>query len=163
MTRDEVYNLIDKETGYLSHVREYEPDRVPVVSDWLMRIKHEAAGFIHSTDSIDHIIRLAGFCVACMEGHGAIRREDSMFLYPLSRDGVYGIIDGERAYQNALPPSRTDGSTKMISGYAAMIDHYTRAAIDGWVTDNTDWKALDNVRKIAGICVRCLEEHAVTT
>jgi hypothetical protein len=40
-----------------------------------------------------------------------------------------------------------------------MVDHYLRAAIDGWVTTAGDCVALDNLRKVAAVCVRCLEEH----
>ncbi len=75
------------------------------------------------------------------------------------RDDVYNLIDGERDYQDKLSSSRTDGSSKTVGDYLVMLDRYVRLAQDAW-TDNAGCeKALDQIRKVAGIAVHCMEDH----
>lgn len=77
----------------------------------------------------------------------------------LSRYEVYELINGERAYQNALPPSRTDGSEKTVGDYLTMLRSYMAKADAAWTDNNGNYPALDVVRKIAGIAVHCMEDH----
>ena len=77
------------------------------------------------------------------------------------RQVVYEAIDEERAYQNELPPTRTDGSRKSVGEYVTMLSYYVPKAIAAWTCYSGNSAALDVIRKIAAICVRCMEEHGI--
>lgn len=73
---------------------------------------------------------------------------------------VYAAIDGERDYQNNLPSNRSEDPTRvrMVSEYLTMLDHYVRHAQDAWTTRAGIEVPLHDMRKIAGLAVRCMEE-----
>lgn len=48
---------------------------------------------------------------------------------------------------------------RSVDGYVLMIDHYLRAAISSWAIQ-IDEESRFELRKVAAVCVRCLEEHA---
>lgn len=75
------------------------------------------------------------------------------------REVIYDVIDGERDYQDALPPTRTDGHPRSVGDYLVMLDEYGRRAKIAWTDNPGDEQALDVVRKIAGIAVHCMEDH----
>jgi len=75
------------------------------------------------------------------------------------RSDVYAAIDGERAYQGTLGPTRTDGEERSVGDYLVMLGTYYRRATEGWTNSAGTEIALDNMRKIAAIAVRCMEEH----
>ena len=81
----------------------------------------------------------------------------------ITRDEVYNAIDGERNYQDALGPKRTDDSDKSVGDYLIMMDTYFRKAKDGWTDHPGTGHSLAQIRKIAAICVRCMEEHGAVT
>ena len=81
----------------------------------------------------------------------------------LTREQVYERIDVERQYQDHLPSNRTDGSDKQVGSYLTMMRHYMTKAEEAWTMNRGDSAALDNVRKIAAIAVRCMEEHGAPT
>lgn len=72
---------------------------------------------------------------------------------------VYKLIDGERDYQDSLTPDRTDGSDKTVGDYLVMLKYYTDAALAAWTTSPGTAASLDIIRKCAGICVHCMEDH----
>lgn len=80
---------------------------------------------------------------------------------PATREDVYRAIDSERAYQNALGPERREPreTSHSVGDYLTMLAVYQHKAEVAW-TDNpgTD-EAMKAIRKIAGICVRAMEEH----
>ena len=77
----------------------------------------------------------------------------------MTREQVFELINGERDYQNKLGPERTDGSDKTVGDYLTMLRCYLRKAEDAW-TDNAGCEpALDQIRKVAAIAVRCMEDH----
>ena len=76
-----------------------------------------------------------------------------------TREEVYKVIDSERDYQNSLGVNRTDGSSKTAGEYLIMIDHYLAHAKEVWTANPGVKMALHDIRKIAGIAVRCMEEH----
>lgn len=77
----------------------------------------------------------------------------------MERRKVYELIDGERSYQDTLPPSRTDGVPHTVGDYLVMLDCYLRRAKDDWTNNAGNEQALDEIRKIAGIAVHCMEDH----
>ena len=82
---------------------------------------------------------------------------------PITRDEVYALIDGERYYQdNVIKPdiNRTGCAGMHSPGeFLVMLDTYLKRAMAGWTEEGSDWVALDNIRKIAGIAVNCMEQH----
>ena len=78
---------------------------------------------------------------------------------PSRREEIYKIIDEERVYQNTLPPERTEGVPHTVGNYLVMMRHYMGRAEDAWTLNPGDKKALDVIRKIAAIAVRCMEEN----
>ncbi len=78
---------------------------------------------------------------------------------PASRDQVYEAIDSERDYQDALGADRTDGFDHTVGEYLVMLDTYLRKAKDAWTMNAGNKAALEEIRKIAGISVRCMEDH----
>lgn len=78
-----------------------------------------------------------------------------------ARELVYKAIDGERAYQDALPSTRTDGSTCTVGDYITMLQYYNAKLIEAWTMNPGDKQALDVFRKVAGIAVHCMEDHGV--
>lgn len=77
----------------------------------------------------------------------------------MKREDVYKLIDSERDYQNSLGASRTDGSKKTVGDYLTMMNAYLQKAVEDWTFNPGCEKALDEIRKIAAITVRCMEEH----
>lgn len=172
----EVFAVIDGERDYqydrwVAACQEadipYTPDSEKPVSDWLMFIEGEyneavkTARHVAGSPLLEHFRKLAALCVACMEVHGAFERAGTWHPAPLSRKLVYQIIVGERKYQDDLGPSRTDGATHSAMGYLTMFSTYLRRAIDGWTENPGDDVALDNIRKLAGIAVHCMEDHGI--
>jgi hypothetical protein len=77
----------------------------------------------------------------------------------LNRKSIYHLIDGERDYQDSLLSNRTDGSEKSVGDYITMLQHYQQRLVEAWTINAGNTAALDIMRKIAGISVRCMEEH----
>lgn len=75
------------------------------------------------------------------------------------RAEVYAAVDGERDYQDNLPPTRSDGGDRSVGEYVLMLNHYVRLANAAWTDNPGDAQALEVVRKIAGIAVHCMEDH----
>ncbi len=76
-----------------------------------------------------------------------------------SRKEVYTVIDGEREYQNSLGSDRTDGANHSVGDYLTMMRTYFRKAEDAWTNKPGVEASLHEIRKIAAIAVRCMEEH----
>lgn len=76
-----------------------------------------------------------------------------------TRKEVYAVIDGERSYQDALGPDRTDGTETTVGEYITMLQHYQIKLVEAWTLNPGDASALDVMRKIAGIAVHCMEDH----
>ena len=77
-----------------------------------------------------------------------------------TRAEVYAVIDGERNYQENLPPTRSVNPKRIreVSEYLTMLDHYVRHAQDAWTTQVGHEVPLDDMRKIAALAVRCMED-----
>jgi hypothetical protein len=79
----------------------------------------------------------------------------------MERKDVYKLIDGEREYQQDLEKdsSRHDGHKHTVGDYLVLLNSYVSKANTAWSDNGTDTQALDVIRKIAGICVHCMEEY----
>jgi hypothetical protein len=90
-------------------------------------------------------------------------------LGPHSRTFVFSSIDSERDYQDARwgaslsggRPATQDapGGSRSVDEYILYISGYSDKLKDlGATTDDTLAK-LNFVRKVAGLCVACMEQH----
>lgn len=79
----------------------------------------------------------------------------------LHRDFVYKAIDGERDYQDSLGPDRREDSESQhsVGDYLTMLSTYLRKAQDEWTNKPGVTPSLHQVRKLAAICVKCMEQH----
>jgi hypothetical protein len=79
----------------------------------------------------------------------------------MERKDVYKLIDGERDYQSSLETdrSRHDGHRHTVGDYLVMLNSYMSKANNAWTDNGTDLPALDVIRKLAGICIHCMEEY----
>jgi len=77
----------------------------------------------------------------------------------MKRKDVYKLIDGERDYQDQLPPNRTSGGDHTVGDYLVMLNSYLHEANHAWTMNAGDIPALDNIRKIGAIAIRCMEDH----
>lgn len=68
-------------------------------------------------------------------------------------------IEEEIDYAMGLGSDRTDGSPKTVGEYLTMLDTYLRRAQDAWTTTAGTEAARHEIRKIAAIAVRCLDDH----
>jgi len=88
MKREEVYKVIDTERDYqdkkwgntLSGGRPGNGERtvdefILYISGYSDKTKAFAAEFADTEKKLDMIRKVAGLCVACMEQHGALKRE----------------------------------------------------------------------------------------
>lgn len=80
------------------------------------------------------------------------------------RKEVYEAIDSERAYQDSRwnESTTTSGGHHSISEWLAYIEDYLREAQHLLAREPkqvSDPKAIQIVRKIAGMAVKCMEEH----
>ncbi len=77
------------------------------------------------------------------------------------RKEVYVAIDTEREYQDNLPPSRSAGRNLTQAEFFPLIDIYLARAKSAWVGAPGAYveDAQSNIRKIAALCVRCMEQY----
>lgn len=81
----------------------------------------------------------------------------------LTREQVYQVIDGERAYQENLPiaqRSQQQGQPTQAE-FFAMIDVYLAKAKSDWTFNQGSYVESSQaaIRKIAALCVRSMELH----
>ena len=79
-----------------------------------------------------------------------------------SRNEVYAAVDSEREYQEyVVEPSLADQGVNQhnVAGELVLMKLYLDRATNLWAGRPTNETALDCVRKIAGIAVRCMEHH----
>lgn len=78
----------------------------------------------------------------------------------MNRSKVYSVIDSERDYQDALIAGGTyEKAIHTVGEEVLMICHYSDLAKEAWTKNYGDVAALNQVRKIAALCVRCMENH----
>jgi hypothetical protein len=79
-------------------------------------------------------------------------------MVKVSRSEVYAAIDSERIYQDHLwgdqminPPS--------IDAFACYVQGYTNQLVEKCSTSEDVDARLNFFRKVAGLCVACMEQH----
>lgn len=82
----------------------------------------------------------------------------------MKREQVYAAIDGEREYQDRVWGQSSEGGRpgngfRTVDAYAAYLQRYQNVLIEVVGTSDDDNKKLDIIRKIAGLCVVCMEQH----
>lgn len=83
-----------------------------------------------------------------------------------TRQEVFAAIDGERAYQDGQWPENAPSDPRPLSigEYILLIEEYCAKARLEWSrARRPEIEALHQIRKIAGIAVRCMENHGAPT
>jgi hypothetical protein len=79
------------------------------------------------------------------------------------RANVYSAIDTERDYQDRIWKDQNNPNNPnplTIGEFILLLEEYTTQARQAWSKEQKpELKALDTVRKIAGIAVNCMENH----
>ncbi len=80
----------------------------------------------------------------------------------MDRKQVYENLDTERKYQESLNPGWIHGGKPAVGLEILLAEDYLRVAREAWRTGYGDKNAgLAELRKVAGILVRCFENHGV--
>ena len=77
----------------------------------------------------------------------------------MDRKDVYNLIDAERDYQDTLGSDRIDGHKHLVGEELVLLQVYTQKALDAWVNNPGEIKAMAVVLKVAAIAVRCIENN----
>jgi len=179
LTRADVYSRIDGERDYQDKRWPHDAPSVGShdVGTYILFMKGYVAKAVETAcfsarheQCIEHFRKIAALAVRCMEGHGAAPRldlrpgqlyDDPLALVHGDRSVIYGVIDGERDYQGRLGADRTAGKPHEVGAYLLMLSEYVDKAQEAWTGRAGDEGALDVLRKVAGIAVRCMEVHGV--
>ena len=79
----------------------------------------------------------------------------------MKRSGVYLLIDEERNYQDKVEWDHQGKPT--VEAEILMIEEYVAKARQAWVTSDGDKPSLHELRKVAAMAIRCLENHGDLT
>lgn len=84
----------------------------------------------------------------------------------MERDKVYELIDSERDYQDKrwadTASSKAEGKgalDRTVDEFALYINTYARKLADIAGSTDDPKEKLEFVRKVAGLCVACMEAH----
>jgi hypothetical protein len=77
------------------------------------------------------------------------------------RKSVYKAIDTERDYQDTKWGDPSGDGSRSIDEFALYISGYTNQLVHIASTTSDSEAKLDVMRKIAGLCVACFEQHGV--
>lgn len=73
---------------------------------------------------------------------------------------VFAIIMGERMYQDAqLEKSRFQIEIQTVAAELLLMKSYLDKAMEAWTYNYGDAPALHEIRKVAALAVRCMENH----
>ena len=78
----------------------------------------------------------------------------------MDRALVYEFIDAERHHQDSLGDVRTDGHQHSVCEELVLLQVYLDKAFLAWTGNPGDWYAVQAIKKVAAIAVRCMENHA---
>jgi hypothetical protein len=74
----------------------------------------------------------------------------------IKREHVYLIIESERKYQDDNWPG-----TASVGEHLVLMQTYLNQAMQKWTHTKGDESALEEIRKIAALAIRCMEQHGV--
>ena len=80
-----------------------------------------------------------------------------------SRAEVLEVIDGERTYQDNLPPERYDGRELTIGDYLTLMRTYLREAEDRMNRCAGNRMAMHSVRKITALGIKAMMQFEAPT
>ena len=67
---------------------------------------------------------------------------------------VYEAITRERIYQDKVWENKLK-----VGEHVALLNFYVQELNRAWTVNSGDFMAMEVIRKIAGICVRCMEQN----
>lgn len=79
-----------------------------------------------------------------------------------TRNEVYDAVDTERIYQSNVisqDPNRCMLIPKSVGDYIVMLSAYINRTQQTWCDTPGNEQTLHFIRKIAGIAVKCMEQH----
>lgn len=80
----------------------------------------------------------------------------------MDRSEVYKIIDGERDYQDSLNPGMEHDGVPTVEAEILMMEEYLKDVRSAWTHEHGGHqKALDLLRKVVSMGIRCFEHHGV--
>ncbi len=85
------------------------------------------------------------------------RVRDKKAGHKASRFEAFLVLDGERKYQDGL-----NGRELTVGEEILLLQEYATRAREEWTTDfdtNPEVEALNMIRKIGAIALRCMEHH----
>lgn len=85
-------------------------------------------------------------------------KETQMSIRDAARSDVYWAIDGERDYQDSKW-RRPDDKVMTVGEHLVLLEEYIQRARQAWTDNVGDAAALEVIRKVAAIAVRCMELH----
>jgi hypothetical protein len=74
-------------------------------------------------------------------------------------DEVVELLKTERDYQDHMCGVKGLTDKPSVEGELVMLNTYLIKTMNMWTTNNNNGMALNELRKIAGITIRCLENH----
>ena len=81
----------------------------------------------------------------------------------MERSEVYKIIDTERTYQDRdlLDKNWNHKGNPSVEAELLIMEEYMSKARTAWCNCSDNSEVLDVLRKVAGVAVRCFENHGV--
>lgn len=85
--------------------------------------------------------------------------------YPFCREEVYEAVDGERDYQENVWPSEVVHARELSIGDSILlVEEYAAKARLMWSKERyPERSALANLRKVAAIAIRAMQQHGYVT
>ena len=79
----------------------------------------------------------------------------------MDRKNVIKLVNEDLSYLDSLSEERTDGHIHSVGEELVLMNVYLGKAMEAWVDNPGDIYALDQLRKVTAIAVRCMENHGV--
>lgn len=80
---------------------------------------------------------------------------------PTPRWSVYAALDSERAYQDATSARWQHLGAPSLEAEMLLLEEYLAEARNQWRTQKGNAEALNSLRKLGGVLVRCFETYGV--
>ena len=77
----------------------------------------------------------------------------------MSRTDVYRLIDGERDYQDEQRKTWDHQGSVTVEAEILMMEEYMKKVREEWTKNFGPDQAMDQMRKVIAMGVRCLENH----